>query len=338
MRIKLLMATVAVGAAMAGQALAWGDVGHRMIGEEAMRALPDYMPEFLRTPQAVLDVGEFSREPDRWRNSGKVHDDMRDPGHFIDLLDDGTAMSGASLDALPATLDDFSASLRAKGTTLFKSGWLPYSIADSYEQVVKDMAQWRILNYLEGKETDKAKRAWYHADRVRREEVMTRDIGVLSHYVGDATNPMHVSVHYNGWGADMPNPNGFTNDHVHSPLEGDFVNKNVAQADVRAGVSAYMPCTDRLDLCIAARLKKTWALIVPEYQLQKDGGFADGDSRGKAFQTAALAKGASDLRDTLVDAWRDSKTMGVGYPAQGTAYDDFVAGRVADPWLSLHGY
>jgi hypothetical protein len=337
MRVKLLMTAVAVGAAMAGQALAWGDVGHRMVGEEAMRALPDYLPDFLRTPQAVANVGEFSREPDRWRNSGKVHDDMRDPGHFVDLDDDGNTLAGPGLDALPLTLDDYSAAARAKGTTLFKAGWLPYSTMDAYQQVVKDMAQWRVLSFLEGKETDRTKKAWYHADRLRREEVMQRDLGVLSHYVGDATNPMHLSIHYNGWG-EFPNPNGFTTEKVHSPLEADFVNKNVAQADVRAAMTAYVPCTDRLDLCVAARLKKTWALTIPEYQLQKDGGFVDGDARGKAFMTAQLAKGASDLRDTIVDAWRDSKTMGVGYPTQGTAYDDFVAGRVPDPWLSLHGY
>ena len=42
----------------ANSALAWGDSGHRMIGEEAMRALPDYMPGFLHSAQAISDVGE----------------------------------------------------------------------------------------------------------------------------------------------------------------------------------------------------------------------------------------------------------------------------------------
>ena len=42
MRLKSLTLTFlfAAGSLCAGQALAWGDTGHRLVGEEAMRALP----------------------------------------------------------------------------------------------------------------------------------------------------------------------------------------------------------------------------------------------------------------------------------------------------------
>jgi hypothetical protein len=43
-------------------------------------------------------------------------------------------------------------------------------------------------------------RAWFEADRRLREKLTLRDIGICSHYVGDATQPLHATVHFNGWG------------------------------------------------------------------------------------------------------------------------------------------
>lgn len=334
MRLKTLVLSVMIGSGVAGAALAWGSMGHRMIGEAALRALPDYVPEFLRTDQAVADVGEYAREPDRWRGSGKIHDNDRDIAHFIDLDDEGKTMAGLTLDELPPTRSEYEAAVRAKGIDPYKAGYLPYATVDAYQQVVKDMAFWRVLNYLAPRETDKTKKAWYTADLKRREELTLRDIGILAHYVGDGTQPMHMSIHYNGWGA-YPNPNNFTQERVHSPLEGTYVNANVTEADIRANMHAYTPCTDPIEKCVAARLKPAWAQLVPMYQLEKDGGFKDGDPRGKVFMAKQIGEGAANLRDTLLDAWRDSKTMQVGYKI-GT-YDDFVTGKVPDPYFVLYG-
>ena len=336
MKFKTLVTTMIMGSLIASQALAWGDHGHRMIGEEAMRALPSHLPAFLRTPLAIASVGEFSREPDRWRNSGKVHDSDRNAAHFVDLTDEGKTFSGHTLDNLPGTRFDFDAATRAAGSDPWKSGYLPYALVDAYQQVVKDMAQWRVLSLMETRETDKARKAWYRADRLRREQVMLRDIGILSHYVGDSTNPMHLSIHYNGWG-DYPNPKGYTNEKVHGPIEADFVSANLTPADVRANMGAPAACTARIDICFADRLMKSWNDIEPMYATEKEGGFKGGDPRGKTFLAKALGKGAADLRDVLTDAWRDSKTMGVGYPVDGTTYDDFVGNKVDNPCKHLHG-
>jgi len=341
MRVKAFLMVAAAGTAIAGSVIpgavwAWGSTGHRIIGEEAIRALPAYAPAFLRTAKAATDIGEFAREPDRWRNSGQPHDDDRDPAHFIDLNDDGTTLAGTALDALPPTEEAFEQALAAKGVTLKTSGYLPYAELDGYQQVVKDFAYWRILSFLETHETDRTKRAWYHADRLRREALAERDIGILAHYVGDATQPMHLSIHYNGWG-NFPDPDGYTQDQIHWPLEGAYVEHTVAVEDVRAAETAYVPCTDTPAACFTARLVASHAQIIPLFKLEKDGGFKDGDARGKAFMTQQIAKGVSDLRDAILDAWRDYKTMGIGYPTDGTTYDDFVAGNVKEPFALLHG-
>lgn len=334
LRASLLGASLLAGVAVTGAAWGWGSTGHRLVGEEALRALPAYAPAFLRSPAGIADVGEYAREPDRWRGSGKVHDNERDPAHFIDLDDDGKTLGGLSLDELPATRRDYEGALRARNIEPGKAGYLPYATIDMWQQVTKDMAYWRVLSLMEGRETGSAKKAWYRADRIRREELTLRDIGILAHYMGDATQPMHLSIHYNGWG-DFSNPQGFTTEKVHVPLEGPYVGANITAADVRTHIGAYTPCTDKIELCVVTRLKRSYQQVIPMYQLEKDGGFKDGDPRGKAFMAERLGQGASDLRDAILDAWRESKTQGVGYPA--ASYDDFVAGKVADPWGLLYG-
>lgn len=319
---------------VSGPALAWGDWGHRLIGEEAMRALPDYMPNYLRSTEAVTDVGEFSREPDRWRNSGKVHDSDRDADHFIDLDDEGSTWAGLKLDELPTTLADYEAAVRAKGLEPYKSGFLPYAMVDAYQQVIKDFAYIRILTYLTEHETDKAKKAWYLADLARREALSLRDIGVLSHYVGDTTQPMHASNHYNGWG-NYPNPDGFTEVKIHWPVEGPFVKAHLKAADIRGHLTAYAPCTDAVMRCFTRRINASNAQIIPLFQLEKAGGFKGDDPRGVAFVTGRIIQATSDLRDSLIDAWRDSKAMTVGFP--GSSYEDIISGKVADPYGLLYG-
>lgn len=74
-------------------------------------------------------------------------------------------------------------------------------------------------------------RAWFEADRRLREKLTIRDIGIWSHYVGDASQPLHVSVHYNGWG-DFPNPKDFTTKHIHAHFEGEFVKRNLSRSAV----------------------------------------------------------------------------------------------------------
>jgi hypothetical protein len=100
--------------------------GHRLIGVAAMSSLPPETPDFLRLPDAAAVVGELSREPDRWKGSGRVHDNERDGAHYVDLGDDGRVLGGPTLSALPATREAYDAALRAAASDGWRAGWLPY--------------------------------------------------------------------------------------------------------------------------------------------------------------------------------------------------------------------
>ncbi|HEX3886776.1 MAG TPA: S1/P1 Nuclease [Phenylobacterium sp.] len=332
-RLAPFALAAALTALVPNSVLAWGSAGHRIIGEAAMRALPGTLPAFLRTPKAVLDVGEYSREPDRGKGAGREYDSDRDPGHFLDLSDDGTVLGGPKLDALPLTRPDYEKALQAVNQSSWKAGYLPYSIVDRYQQLAHDFAYWRVLTAAEANPAFAAHKAWFAADRQRREAQILIAIGELSHFVGDGSQPLHVTVHFNGWG-DFPNPAGYTTARIHSPFESDLVEASVTEAGVVAKMAPPSAISGPVEQHVTGYLAATGAQVIPLYELEKAGGMAPGDPRGPAFATQRIAVGASELRDMIVLAWAASEHQTVGYKPVAVA--DVLAGKV-DPYNALYG-
>ena len=329
--LKPLRFALLLLAAVPAPAFAWSNPGHRMIGQEAARALPPTLPAFLRSPAGIEAIGELSREPDRVKGSGKVHGGNLDPAHFVDYEEDGRILGGPTLEALPPTRAAYETALRAAGQDSWKAGYLPYAIIEKYQQLVTDMGYWRMGMAAEGREKNKVRRAWLHADRLRREQLMLVTIGFLSHYVGDGSQPLHVSAHYNGWG-DYPNPNGYTMAKIHAPFEDVFAADHVTPAMVRANLLPPRTADGPIEARVSAYLLIASRQVVPLYELEKAGGFRQANPKGVAFATARLAGGASELRDLITQAWAESLTVKLGWPAASVA--DSVSGKV-DPYDSL---
>src|SRR5262245_6202925 len=81
-----------------------------------------------------------------------------------------------------------------------------------------------------------------NTDIKRRERLILHNVGIWSHYVGDASQPLHVSIYYNGWD-DFPNPNGYTDSKkIHAYFEGAFVKTNLSRSWVASVVGRYKSC------------------------------------------------------------------------------------------------
>ena len=318
------LSALAAVLATAGSALAWGSTGHRLIGEAAIQALPPVLPAFLHANGVAQAVGEIAREPDRTRGAGEPHDHDLDPGHFLDLDDQGKVLGGPALAALPADRDAYDTALRAVGADQYKAGYLPYNIEDGFEQLVKDFAYWRVETAAL-KTAAPADRSWIAADRATRELLIIRDIGYWAHFVGDASQPLHVSVHYNGWGA-YPNPNGYSQDKLHQPFEGPYVQQHLTLASIEAAMAPPAPCAP-IAACTAAYLARTAAFVQPLYALWGAGEFARATPKATAFTTERVAAGAAELRDMIVAAWAASDDASVGYKPQVTV----KAAEAGDP-------
>lgn len=330
----LSVAALAVLAvAVPSSVLAWGSTGHRIVGSLAMRGLPAEVPAFLRTAQAAADVGELSREPDRSKAAGKTHDHDRDAGHFVDLDDDGKVLGGPPMLPLAATRADYETGLRAAGIDQWKAGYLPYSIIDRYQQLTSDLAYWRVLDAAEKNPAWKKNRAWFKQDRIRREALILKTIGELSHFVGDGSQPLHVTTHFNGWG-DYPNPKGYSTARLHGPFESELVQQTVKPAAVAARMKPFASCNCAIEQRVSGYLATTGALVIPFYEMEKAGGLAAGDPRGTQLATDRIAVGASELRDLVVESWRASANVKIGW--RPVAVQDVLAGRV-DPYPALYG-
>ena len=327
------LAVLGLSLLCATPAFAWGGKGHRMIGELAVKSFPAEIPAFLKTSTAAIQIGLMAQEPDISRNAGQPHDYDLDPGHFIDASDDGTVLEGPKLSALPASRRDFDTALRAVNSNEYASGYLPYNLMDGYEQLVKDFALLRMDIAAQknakrlGMTTDEVK-GFARAQAVR--EILTlRDLGTWAHFVGDASQPLHVSVHYNGWG-DGPNPNGFvTGAGIHAKFESTFVDKNINDADVAARLRPYRACATPIQACVQNYLIETQKGVNTVYQFEKDGAYDAVTPAAKSFTAERIAEGAAMLRDLVADAWAESARAQLGYRNKQVV-SDIEAGKT-DP-------
>lgn len=312
---KLIL--VCLSLACATPALAWGGKGHRIIGELAVKNFPAQIPAFLKTPTAAIQIGLMAQEPDISRSAGQPHDFDLDPGHFIDASDDGTVLGGPKLAALPASRRDFDTALRVVNSNQYATGYLPYNLMDGYQQLVKDFALLRMdiaaQRYAARfKMTGQERKQFARAQSVR--EILTlRDLGWWAHFVGDASQPMHVSVHFNGWG-EGPNPGGYVvTPGLHAKFESDFVDRNVSDADVATKLRPARACATPIQACVQDYLLATQKGVNTVYQFEKDGAFDAAAPAAKVFTIERIAEGAAMLRDLVSDAWRDSGSAILGY-------------------------
>lgn len=322
---------VALLASLSGPAGAWGYAGHKMIGEVAARHFPGDLPDFLRTKEFAIQLGMLSQEPDTSRSSGEPHDADLDPGHFLDLADDGTVFGGPKLSDLPATREAYDTALRASGSDEYKAGFLPYNIMDGWQQLTHDFALLRAyraaLKYARHFHLTAADRRGYGRLLSLRELLIIRDLGYWAHFVEDGSQPMHVSVHYNGWG-NGSNPKGFVvGPGLHAKFESTFVSANIAESDIGALMRPYQQCPGDIKTCTQDYLTATGQWTTRLYRLDKQGAFDTPTPESKAFAAERLAAGANMLRDLVVDAWRGSSQVKLGYKENAVAIADYERGR-----------
>jgi hypothetical protein len=235
-------------------------------------------------------------------------------------------LGGPPLKTLPPTREEFDTALRAVSQSQYKAGYLPYSIIGGYELVRKNMALWRLAVTGARYAPTPAERARYAADRPRREARLLESIGLWAHFVGDGSQPLHVTIHYNGWG-NFPNPQGFTTERIHTPFESDYVRAYVTQPMVKAALPALRDCGCAITARVADYLAASAGQVVPLFELEKSGAFRAPAGEGIRFTTSQVARGAAELRDLIVMAWKDSDNSTVGYP--GIKITDLEKGKTA---------
>lgn len=272
----------------------WGEAGHVMAGRAAAEGLPDDVPAFFRG--AADRLAYLNPEPDRWRERTlREMDQAWSYDHYVDLEN----LPPGALDAPDRWV--YLRMLYEAGLERPErdAGFLPFRMVEMYQRLV---TQWRLWRG----ETDPERRGWI-------EERILNDAGVLGHYVTDASNPHHTTIHFNGWAEGAPNPQGYTTGRdFHSRFESQFVRAHVRYEHVATRVPARARSVAGAARAAAvAHVMETHTQVETLYRLDRDLGFdpaAPAHPETLAFAADRIAAGATMLRDLWWSAWLESAT------------------------------
>lgn len=266
----------------------WGAKGHELATQAAVEGLPGEMPAFFR--ERAGQLGYLGPEPDRWRERRLTEmDEAYRYDHYIDL----ERVPAPALEA--ADRWEFYRALYDSGLATPESsvGFLPFHIVELYQRLQVEWTRWR-------RATDPAVRRWV-------EDRIVNDAGILGHYVADASQPHHTTIHFNGWDAAEPNPEGYTRDRsFHARFESDFVNARVSAADLEPGMASRpLRALEDVRDAVVAHVKESHREVETLYRLDRDVGFDPRGTDAETVEFAAdrLAAGAAMLRDLWWTAW-----------------------------------
>jgi hypothetical protein len=324
--IKKSFCTAVVFGSLILNSRAWDYEGHHAVNELALASLPANFPAFVLTPESREHVAFLAGEADRWRSETRVRDGQglalghaSGPDHYMDMED------LTNYDLTPATLPplryDFVADIvkarlahperfpaidpaKDSDHTRELSGFLPWAITENYQKL---QSSFSTLHALETHGGTPAEIADAKADVIY---VM----GFMGHFVGDASQPLHTTMHHHGWATNVvANPNNYTTSPgFHSWIDGGFFRKT-GGIDVKKLSAQLHPASTiaaaaqpdgvfhtSVDFIMAAN-----ALVEPLYKLNKDHKLdADGDTtEGRAFLDGQIVKSGQFLGDLWYTAW-----------------------------------
>ena len=177
-------------------------------------------------------------------------------------------------------------------------GYLPHAMAEHYAKLVSSFNTVRVLEALnESARTEQLAMARANA---------IYHMGMLSHFVGDAAQPLHTTRHFNGW--DGANPNGYTTStRFHSEIDGGVLRHHRITYELMKPLVKYERKVKRGEVWddLIAHIQRSFDKMEPLYQLEQSGELEA--EAGKEFIVERLADGASMLSALFHGAYVESE-------------------------------
>lgn len=296
---------------------AWDYERHRLINDLALETLPQSFPRFVFTAENRERIRFLAGEPDRWRNTrDRALRHLNNPDHYFDVE------YLAQYELKTETLSHFRyrfveqmADARARlklelpegNTDHLKGhpGFMPWSINEHYLKLVSSFSYLQVFKTMGTPEEI----ANAQANVVYR-------MGILSHFVGDAAQPLHTTEHFNGWTGE--NPKGYTTSRrFHSWVDGGFFRSTTdpdrAAITKQLNPAALLMRPASRDLAsgqfqaIIDYILKQHRLVEPLYQLDKTGKLSkETPDAGREFLQKQLAAGSQMLGNLWFTAWKEA--------------------------------
>jgi hypothetical protein len=302
---------------------AWDYEGHRLVNQLALASLPTNFPNFVREPQTAERIAFLAGEPDRWRNQRQELPlrNYQEPDHYIDLEE--LAHYGMKPEMLPIFRTDFvgelavfrkehpdkfpaSESHNDEAHTRGLVGLLPWAIVENYGKLKSSFSCLKAFEENGGTPEEIA--------NARANAIYI--MGVMGHYVGDASQPLHTTIHHHGWKGE--NPNGYsTNFSIHAFIDGYF---GKTAEETRSGLAPKLRPAQLVSIqnrpakpeemfqAVMLFLIDQQKLVEPLYKLDKEGKLGHGvkGAEGRAFLEGQLLKSGQLLGDIWYSAWQQA--------------------------------
>ncbi len=320
-KIKFAATLIGISNWICVASFGWDYEGHRVVNQLALSALPESFPAFVRTPANAERIAFLAGEPDRWRNSPDLPlQHINEPDHYLDVEE--LSVYGLTPESLPVFRGDFIAQLALirqarptnfpapapshdKARTRQLVGLLPWAMAENYGKLKSGFSYLKAFEQAGGTPDEIA----------NAQANIVYIMGVMGHYVGDAAQPLHTTIHHHGWVGDNPH-NYSTNYSFHSWIDGGFFRK-VHGADVNGMKGKMRPAhvpafkehpaapEEMFQACVTFILEQR-KMLEPLYQLEKEGKLSGEGTEGKAFLEGQLVKGSQMLADIWYAAWEQA--------------------------------
>ncbi|MBI2191894.1 MAG: hypothetical protein HYU36_07915 [Planctomycetes bacterium] len=288
----------------APNAFGWGEGGHILIARTAAAKLPRSLPAFLRDEGDLL--GYLCIQPDRWKHTAGELRAVEAANHFLDMENLPPAIPGGPV--YPATRIDFLIQIGESKQKVDAVGLLPYQVLEYFLRL-----KGAFMEYRWAQEDPKGKQARSPLTRGSMRSVELNALhyaGILAHYAGDAAQPLHASIFYDGRGADgQPAKTG-----VHYRFEIDLVRDFVDPESLPGLVGRPRVLKDLLGETHRI-LAESNALVGPLLDLDEKGKVASGDPAASSLARKRLAAGSQFLLDLWYTAWVQSERDLAAYQA-----------------------
>ncbi|NVN10710.1 nuclease [Nguyenibacter vanlangensis] len=279
---------------------AWGVRAHALIDRAAIDALPDDGPVFLK-PQRDL-IARSASVPDTWRNVSEPFSKIaEDPNHgwFREQFAFMKAVPRSRYEFILALYKEYLRIVQrdpkaARRMNVRWTGTLPYAIVEGYGHLVADM---RLIRMMRAQGTDtralEADCAFF--------------VAWMGHYVADGSQPLHVTIHHDGWVG--PDPKGYTRDPaVHARFETRYVDMiGLVEADILPRMQPVGHLDGDVFDLVLAYLDRSYQYVETVYAFDKSGALNDAGNRpARALVYDRTAAAAAMLRDLVYRAWLES--------------------------------
>ena len=258
---------IAIAAVAAG---GWGPRGHQSANLAAVEAIPADGPVFLKDFSDW--ISKTGPVPDSWRGATEPYSKIfEDPNHgwFKEQFAFMNEIPRSRYEFVLRLYDEYlrikdKDSERASRTNVRWTGTMPYAAMENYDRMKSAMRAYR--------------RAIASPDSQADAKYLAQDIafymGWLGHYTADGAQPLHDTIHHDGW--QGANPKNYSTDgRIHTRFETAFVDLiQLTDADLTPLMEKPRVLDDPF-AAFVAHLDDASTHVEEIYMMDKGGAFAD---------------------------------------------------------------